>query len=392
MSEENTPVESGELAEPRGDDIIDTIEQPKPAMMQRLSGMAAWLALLLALVAVAATALDYLRDRGAAGATAASEARLDTLTSTTAATRDAVRSLEQSLSALADQDSDRQAAIARLKQSLDDRLRQLESMPGRLTAVEASLAALQGISTGAREAWLLAEAEYYMQIANAQLQLAGNAELARLALTHADERILQLADPRLTPVREALSDELRALDMLEKPDLAGITLTLASLAEVVESLPLKQEVVTLDENGEDAVDPELTGMDRAMAKLRKAVSGIVSVRRTDEALEPLIAPGAQYFLRANLALQLQAARLAILRGEETIFRQSLDDVDAWLAEYYDTDSTAVRSARQTIAEIRDSQVDMAMPDISRSLRLLRQFNAMNEAVSESEPEPAGQDQ
>ena len=39
--------------------------------------------------------------------------------------------------------------------------------------------------------------------------------------------------------------------------------------------------------------------------------------RADEAMRPLIAPEAQYFLRANLALQLQAARLALLRGEET---------------------------------------------------------------------------
>ena len=130
-------------------------------------------------------------------------------------------------------------------------------------------------------------------------------------------------------------------------------------------------------------------MDRALASVKKAVTGIVSVRRTDEALEPLISPEAQYFLRANLALQLQAARLAILRGEETIFRQSLDDADAWIAGYYDTESTAVRGARQTIAEIRDSQFDVATPDISGSLRLLRQFNALNEAVLEAEPEPAG---
>ena len=139
-----------------------------------------------------------------------------------------------------------------------------------------------------------------------------------------------------------------------------------------------------------------------MASLKNAVTGIVSVRRTDEALEPLMAPEAQYFLRANLALQLQAARLAILRGEEAIFRQSLDDADAWIAEYYDADSSAVQSARETIAEIRGSELDVATPDISRSLRLLRQFSAINEAVSGSgtepaasppvEPESAGQEQ
>jgi uroporphyrin-3 C-methyltransferase len=105
------------------------------------------------------------------------------------------------------------------------------------------------------------------------------------------------------------------------------------------------------------------------------------VRRVDEAVRPFIAPEAQYFLRANLALQLQAARLAMLRGEEAIFEQSLDDAANWLTEYYDTDKMPVQSALRTIADIRDSELSVALPDISESLRLLRQFNALADANS-----------
>jgi uroporphyrin-3 C-methyltransferase len=346
--------------------------------------MATWLALGLSIVALAAVALDYLRDRSAAGDSAESNAQLNDLTASIAAAQNAVAAVEQNVSALSALDAERNTAIERIDRQLNDRLRQLEAMPGRLAAVEASMASLQGISTGARDAWLLAEAEYYMQIANAQLQLAGNPQLASLALTHADERIIQLADPRLTGVRQALSDELRSLEVLEKPDTAGITLTLSSLAGVVDSLPLRQEVVVHEDDASPAINPEVTGVDRAMASVRNAVSGIVSVRRTDEAMQPLIAPEAQYFLRANLALQLQAARLAVLRGEEVVFRQSLDDADGWISEYYDADSTAVRSARETIAEISSSVFNVTLPDISQSLRLLRQFNALNQAVFDAE--------
>ena len=142
-----------------------------------------------------------------------------------------------------------------------------------------------------------------------------------------------MGDPRLMNIRQTLSDELRALEAMDTPDTAGITLTLASLAATVESLPLKQEAAAReDETTGTGINPELTGMDRAMASLRNAVDGIVSVRRADEAMQPMIAPEAQYFLRANLALQLQAARLALLRGEEVVFRQSLDDADDWLGQ------------------------------------------------------------
>jgi uroporphyrin-3 C-methyltransferase len=256
---------------------------------------------------------------------------------------------------------------------------------------------LQGISTGARDTWLLAEAEYYMQIANAQLQLAGNPHLAALALRFADERLLQLADPALTEVRRALSDELRAIDIMEKPDIEGVTLTLASLAGVVDSLPLRQEVDVLEAES-DEVDQELSGLDRAFASLKRAVGDVVSVRRTDEAAAPLTAPDAVYFLRANLALQLQAARLALLRNERAMFEQSLDDASSWLSRYYDIDTAPVRGALDTIAEIRDGLFSVSPPDISGSLRLLRQHVTLSgseapapaidpEPVTEPEPEP-----
>jgi uroporphyrin-3 C-methyltransferase len=371
-------------------------ESSEPAAQQRTDdavprgrsgGFVAWLALIAALLALAAFGFDYVRDRRAAGDSLAGDAALADVNSSVRALQDSVASLQQDVNALSDRLYRHDGAIEETARELAERLQQIESLRGRIATIEGSVASLQGISTGAKDAWLLAEAEYYMQIANAQLQLAGNPQLASLALGLADERILQLANPALTDVRRALSNELRSLEALVRPDTAGVTLTLASLAAVVDSLPLKQGIA-LSEDEETAVDEELTGTDRALASLRSALDSVVSVRRTDEALQPLIAPEAQYFLRANLALQLQAARLAMLRGEEGIFQQSLDDATAWISEYYDTDSAPVQSALNTIADIRDSVFSVAVPDISESLRLLRQFNALADAAAQPAVEPA----
>jgi uroporphyrin-3 C-methyltransferase len=79
-------------------------------------------------------------------------------------------------------------------------------------------------------------------------------------------------------------------------------------------------------------------------------------------------------------LQLLAARLALLRGEQAVFEQSLDDADALLTQYFDADSAQVTSAMDTIAEIRDSMVAVTAPDISESLRLIRQFRVLSESA------------
>jgi len=381
VGEESSGVESA-----RPDPSIQ-ITTREVASQKKGGGFVAWLALFAAILALAAFGVDFLGDRGAAGDSREDAAAIAAITSSVRAMGDSVGSLEQSLTAISGQLAARDSEIAAIERRFGDQLRQIESLPGRMSAIEGSVSSLQGISTGARNAWLLAEAEYYMQIANAQLQLAGSPRLASLALGLADERLLQLANPALTDVRRALADELRALGAVNEPDIEGVTLTLASLAAVVDSLPLRQEIA-LPGDDKAVVDPELTGTDRALASLRSAFEGIVSVRRADETLKPLIAPEAQYFLRANLALQLQAARLAMLRGEETIFQQSLDDAAAWLTEYYDAGSNPVQSALQTITDIRGSVFAVAAPDISESLRLLRQFNALANVVAAPVVEPA----
>ena len=268
------------------------------------------------------------------------------------------------------------ADIAAVRRDLEEQLRLQSSLPSRMTSIENSVAALAGISAGARETFLLAEAEYYLQIANAQLQLASNPHLAALALGMADERVTQISDPGLTAVRSAIADEITALELMKKPDIEGATLTLGSLARVAEYLPLAGTEPTEAEQEEQ--DAEQSNIDRAWGSVKDAMSGLVKVTPPDQAQRALIAPDAEYFLRNNIALQLQSARLALLRGEQTIFEQTLDDTSALLNTYFDVDSEQVISAQQTISEIRNDVFTTSMPDISASLRMLRQFRTLRE--------------
>lgn len=267
--------------------------------------------------------------------------------------------------------------IDAIRRDIDERIRLLSSLPARMSTIESSVASLAGISAGARETFLLAEAEYYMQIANAQLQLANNPRLASLALSMADERVIQLSNPALTDVRRALADELAALAVMDKPDIEGAILTLASLARVVESLPLASATES-DDEAQEELDPDASAVDRAWASVKDAMSGLVKVTPPEQAKLALLSPDAAYFLHSNIALQLQSARLALLRGEQAIFEQTLDDTSSLLSDYFDGDSAQVVSAQQTIAEIRNNVFTTAVPDISESLQLLRQFRTLGE--------------
>ena len=359
---------------------LDGPMQVQPPRKARSATPLALLALLLSSAAIAGVAWLAVTREELPPPVIQDDSAITNLTTALRANESAVAQLRQNLSALADQDASNKRKLAEFERMFDRQAGNYESLPGRMQNIEGTMASIQGISTGVRDNWLLAEAEYYMQIANAQLQLAGNPHLARLALMQADERIQQLANPALTNVRRELSGELRALEVMDRPDIEGVTLTLASLASVVDSLPLRRDVQE-PERVDGRSNEDLSGLDRAMQSLKDTMSDVVSVRRVDENIRPLIAPEAAYFLRGNLSLQLQTARLALLRAERAIFQQSLDDAADWIEEYYDTDSTQVQGALQTIAEIRDSLFDITAPDISQSLRLLRQFSQLSGATT-----------
>jgi len=356
------------------------VEPPRPSRFALLLGLGA---IALATLALLGVAWVYLTRPEIPEPVVQDNSAIQALADDVARTRSALDDLSARLQQTASRDVALRSDLQALERKRADELDAYASLPGRMQNLEDTMSAIQGISAGVRDTWLLAEAEYYMQIANAQLQLAGNPTLARLALQQADERISQLANPALINVRRTLADELQALELMEQPDIEGITLTLASLANAVDELPLRQQL-NLPDGEVEQPESELSGLDRAMRSLRNTVSDIVSVRRVDQNVRPLIAPESTYFLRANLALQLQAARLALLRSEQVVFRQSLDDAAAWLREYYDTASTPVQSALQTIGEIRGSLLDIEAPDISESLRLLRQYNALDAAPSRGE--------
>ena len=115
----------------------------------------------------------------------------------------------------------------------------VEVLPGQLTALEQRIAAAQGGSLEARTGWLRAEAEYHLALANSELALAGRWESAITALGRADRALAELGATALRPVREAIAEELIALNAVSLPDVEGIAFALARLEQEAAELPLR---------------------------------------------------------------------------------------------------------------------------------------------------------
>lgn len=260
------------------------------------------------------------------------------------------------------------------------RLREdLEQWSVRLADLEDSVVSLRGVSDDARRRWLRAEAEYFLNIANTELALTADAERAVRALELADSRLRQIDDPALAPVRAEIARELTQLAAVPRVDRAGISLRLASLAERVDELPLPQPAPGVF-TGERPLSPDEAepGMERALAALRQALSGMLSVRRDDAPLTPQLAPAEVFFLRRNLELQIENARLALLQRERALYRDHLQSAVRWLEAWFDPEDPAVASVQVALEELAGVDIAPSLPNVDGSLRRLRESARLRE--------------
>ncbi|GGX85105.1 hypothetical protein GCM10007160_10560 [Litchfieldella qijiaojingensis] len=220
--------------------------------------------------------------------------------------------------------------------------------------------------------WLHAEAAYLLRLANQRLQLERDVEGAAALLRTADERLRDADNPALVPVRREISSELAALDAVPRIDRTGLYLALNAQQQQLARLPLKQDVEEIAAQPGDDTPPR-GGWQQQLARFAGELKELVTVRRHDEALEALITPQQEAYLRQNVRLVLEQAQLALLREEPELYRASLDKAISLVRDYYAADRSGVEATLRRLNELREAAVRPELPDISGSQQALATF-------------------
>ncbi len=240
-----------------------------------------------------------------------------------------------------------------------------------------------------RHAWALAEAEYLLRIADHDLRFKHNTITAIAALKTARERLE--AEDRQTfsdPIRRIDAD-INALSLVQLPDREALAEKLATLVSKTEALPLlRQEkspsqAVETDKPAEE----ERSGWD----KIWHDLGNLVTIRHEDEVVaKPMLPPEQRYFLRRNLQLKLESARLALLLDNTTAWKASLDEAAAWTKHYFDDKEPAVKETLDALEHLGTIQLLPPLPDLGTTRSLLQKLarQAANIPPATSKPKVA----
>jgi len=332
------------------------------AAPRRPSSAVAWLALLLvfALVGAAAWVIREGRDREAALAQRVAD--LETIARQEQADLDQLgeRLERESRVGLGELKATLASETSRLAQSL-------ASMEGVLAEQRKELARF---SPSDRNSWLLAEAGHLLRLANQRLVMAGDPVAAQALLSSADAVLREMDDASLHTVRAAVAADIASLRAVPRVDVEGIYLRLAALLEQADTLVIfqlpEQPARPAPEAAKDWQGRLQQGYAAALAKL----SDYLIIRRRDVPMQALMDPQWEGLVRQNLRMLLEQAQVAALSGNQILYTASLDRAQQWLAQFRESDEVTARAMATEISRLVDLSVNVAQPDISRSLQAL----------------------
>lgn len=264
--------------------------------------------------------------------------------------------------------------LEQAQSSAQSQAQSIELFRNQLNAQSEQLASF---SANDHESWLRAEAQYLLRLANQRVIMARDTESALALLGSADSILRQLDDATLHDVRAAVAAEQAALRAVPKVDVEGIYLRLSALIEQADRLVIFQ-LPDVEGESEIEIDEEdwQVRLERGYEEAARKLSDYIVIRRRDVPMQALMDPQWEGLVRQNLRMLLEQAQVALLSGNQTLYVESLQRSQRWVAQFFDTDEAASRAMAREITQLEGQAIQVIMPDLTRSLQ------ALDEAVKQ----------
>lgn len=285
------------------------------------------------------------------------------------------------------------ALASQVQENLESLQNKIGIVEGKIEEAQGQYTALEGMYSEfarARDERTFAEIEQALNIANQQLQLAGNVQAAIAALQSADGRLALLDQVRFLPLRKLVARDIERLKALPLADITALALRLDTMMGRVDGLPLgyertlpgrplAQEVAAAKTSAASA--PAYGEASAPAATSRGFVTGLladmwnefrqlVRVERLDQPDPALMAPAGAAYLRENVRLRLLSARLALLQRDGRLFSEDVRQARVWLERYFDVQTKPVADMLGELRQIEDARLTVGLPSLDETATAL----------------------
>lgn len=231
--------------------------------------------------------------------------------------------------------------------------------------------------------WLLADAEYLLSVANQRLLLMGDVNTTKEALEAADQRLRESGDAAAYKIREQLAKDIAAISSVNAADVVGIYSTLQTLESQIDSLTLLLPYAGKNET----VKPVAPEVKKEPTDLLGQLETMVTIRHVQQHVNEILTPEQAQFIREQLRVKLEMIKIALVQQNDVLYQASLGDTQKWLLQNFAKEKEAERFAA-SLDKLADVRIRSQFPDISLSLKMLRDITKLRIETDKALSSPA----
>lgn len=273
-----------------------------------------------------------------------------------------------------------QSGAQRLNRFEQQFSRDMQDVNSIVNAVQRQLGNLQQRDTR----WLNAEANYLVRLAQRKLVMESDVTSALLLLRSAHALLEDQASTLALTARQAIADDIRQLQAVQLPDKLALATQLSTMSAEIEQLTLigmRQETYRegVQEGWQQSKD---AGWLAAGLNLLRT---IFVWREWDDSPDEMLPAQQEVLVKRQIQLQLEQARLALIQGDQALYRLVLEQSLGLLNAHFSQDAERVQNVAREIERLSEFNTVVELPDLSASVQLLNQL-AMSAGVSAGVPD------
>jgi len=247
-----------------------------------------------------------------------------------------------------------------LSQSLNQLANNMQSISESNEGLAKRLAELSGRRPSD---WLLAEANYLVNMAGRKVYLEKDIQTAITLLQEANQRLNDLNDPSLFPVRTLISQDIQSLQQVTLTSSSNVAIELSGMIAQVANLPM--DVLRLPETAatdDVTLSDDVNDWQQNLAKTWRAIVGdFISIKSVDAPLEPYLAERQQWLIEQEVKHALAQSQTAILNDQEALFTNAIQQAIAGIDEHYNTDDAKVEQFVDNLQRLQNTDFTSNIP-------------------------------
>ncbi|PRQ63945.1 uroporphyrinogen-III C-methyltransferase [Vibrio sp. V01_P9A10T6] len=211
--------------------------------------------------------------------------------------------------------------------------------------------------------WLLAEADYLVKLAGRKLFLEHDIVSATKLMESADQRIAELNDPSLVPLRKAMARDITQLKIIPLIDREGLVLRLTTLQQQVDTLPLANAMLpeTQQQSAPQVSENINDWQNNLVSSLKDFSENFITFRTRDGNAIPLLSPEQHFYLKENLKAKLETAIKAVYAEQQEIYTTALSTADKWSASFFNSDDRSVQQFNHALLQLSKQNIQVQYP-------------------------------